>query len=567
MFSFVICRSMCLSHLLPPDNVRASTRSRSGSPIKEKEQTKDKVQDGPSASASTCPEPEVNPEQQLLPEVDPLPGSSSSNSSAPASSNTSSDTEEVKDQRICPICTQWSDKPHMIHYGGLCCFSCKAFFRRTHHESRKRPIYCKKDGQCPITTRRKKCRKCRYDKCIANGMRPDGVLNEEQRKVRFRNALRKKELASNSRDYLPSSDSDSDQGPDGERTISPTFPVPRPHGVKAKRQQSQQSSRSEEGEESIIESLSGLRDTASLSPSRSCASSSGYASTSSSTLPSSTSTSTSTPVLIKFNENEDTWLQGRFELFNKCYASVNLGEETIKDFVTYSLDVPLSKKFIPNAMEVMVERFRRVFINQPEVAGLSQQQKGELSNTNVMECVALAVSKLETCVTGQDQLKYMCGLLDELQWTRDFEDFFSKGKQSVRKLVLAESNKNTPVLDTELMKEFNRLTQSIGSYIQDDDKYKLMILAVMFRGLSTSSIPEVASLSNQYMAILKRKTILQTHKSTSSDKADSDFEDIFFSALSEDLLPVSDNDNTLDQLITMFCEIRDLSNILKKIQN
>ena len=74
---------------------------------------------------------------------------------------------------------------------------------------------CKLDGKCDVSKKnRKKCQKCRYEACLAAGMDPGNplahleskspeffnhlfpylglVLNEDQKKARFRKSLEKK---------------------------------------------------------------------------------------------------------------------------------------------------------------------------------------------------------------------------------------------------------------------------------------------------------------------------------------------------------------------------------------
>jgi hypothetical protein len=90
------------------------------------------------------------------------------------------------------VCQIQSDNHH-VHYGALACFSCRAFFRRAHSKARGPTYVCKKDSDCDITAKnRKKCQKCRYDKCLASGMNPVLVLNDDQKKVRFRKSIEKK---------------------------------------------------------------------------------------------------------------------------------------------------------------------------------------------------------------------------------------------------------------------------------------------------------------------------------------------------------------------------------------
>lgn len=57
----------------------------------------------------------------------------------------------------------------------------RAFFRRAAVALRKKnahytSIACKASGACPVTPDiEKKCRRCRYEKCLAAGMRPEQV--------------------------------------------------------------------------------------------------------------------------------------------------------------------------------------------------------------------------------------------------------------------------------------------------------------------------------------------------------------------------------------------------------
>ena len=68
------------------------------------------------------------------------------------------------------------------------------FFRRAHQKTKAPQFVCKRMNSCEITVKtRRRCQKCRYDLCLKIGMKPEAVLTEDQRKVRFRNAIKKKE--------------------------------------------------------------------------------------------------------------------------------------------------------------------------------------------------------------------------------------------------------------------------------------------------------------------------------------------------------------------------------------
>ncbi|TKR93294.1 hypothetical protein L596_007777 [Steinernema carpocapsae] len=78
---------------------------------------------------------------------------------------------------ICAIC---GDRATGRHYGAVSCDGCKGFFRRT---IRKRHQYvCRFSHDCIVDKdHRNTCRRCRYDKCVKNGMRKDAVQHERDR--------------------------------------------------------------------------------------------------------------------------------------------------------------------------------------------------------------------------------------------------------------------------------------------------------------------------------------------------------------------------------------------------
>ena len=86
-------------------------------------------------------------------------------------------------EKVCQICfTEAKGREKWYyHYGAVCCFRCKAFFRRySRGEIKAKP--CKGQGQCVINKGRKNCKDCRYKKSLACGMKTELLLNEEERK-------------------------------------------------------------------------------------------------------------------------------------------------------------------------------------------------------------------------------------------------------------------------------------------------------------------------------------------------------------------------------------------------
>ena len=81
----------------------------------------------------------------------------------------------------CHVCKEKAGKHS--YYGGQACTSCRAYFRRAVQSASYQGYLCIKDGKCEILLKtRKKCQYCRYQACLAAGMKPVWVLNEEEKK-------------------------------------------------------------------------------------------------------------------------------------------------------------------------------------------------------------------------------------------------------------------------------------------------------------------------------------------------------------------------------------------------
>ncbi len=371
---------------------------------------------------------------------------------------------------MCPVCSQRSDTPHVLHYGAICCFSCKAFFRRAHKYNRKRIINCKWGGNCQVTPTDRKCRKCRYDKCIKVGMRPETVLSHDQKRKRFQNAFRRKDEEASSLTLK-------------EPTTSTKVDL-----------------------QSGCDNASDIR---------------------------------------RISDPDNSWIQKKFDLLKKCFVSIDLGEFLFKEFVSYSMGVPLTKSFMKQAIKIFEQRFRSVLLSHPEFSSLNRDQNQILANINLMECVALNVSRLEICADGREQLQFACGINDELQWKKNYEDFFTNAEHQLRKLSLSEVNHVTKSLDESIVEDYNRLTQRIGSFVEDNDMYSIVILAVMFKDLSNSpDVPIAADLGNQYRTMLKQ----QLHFKCSYPRTNED--------------PVGDIDA---KIVCLFNDVQMLSFILKTL--
>ncbi|CAL8248786.1 unnamed protein product [Lota lota] len=83
----------------------------------------------------------------------------------------------LSQKRLCAIC---GDRSSGKHYGVYSCEGCKGFFKRT---VRKDLSYtCRDNKECLVDKRqRNRCQYCRYQKCLAMGMKREAVQEERQR--------------------------------------------------------------------------------------------------------------------------------------------------------------------------------------------------------------------------------------------------------------------------------------------------------------------------------------------------------------------------------------------------
>ncbi|KAJ6653860.1 hypothetical protein lerEdw1_008608 [Lerista edwardsae] len=127
---------------------------------------------GMNFAAHTSPQLSVMNNISSSEDVKPLPGLQGLGAMNYASTSPGSLTKH-----ICAIC---GDRSSGKHYGVYSCEGCKGFFKRT---IRKDLIYtCRDNKDCLIDKRqRNRCQYCRYQKCLAMGMKREAVQEERQR--------------------------------------------------------------------------------------------------------------------------------------------------------------------------------------------------------------------------------------------------------------------------------------------------------------------------------------------------------------------------------------------------
>ncbi|XP_071772989.2 nuclear receptor subfamily 5, group A, member 5 [Centroberyx gerrardi] len=80
-------------------------------------------------------------------------------------------------EESCPVC---GDRVSGYHYGLLTCESCKGFFKRSVQNNKH--YTCAETQSCPMNlSQRKRCPYCRFQKCLAVGMKREAVRADRMR--------------------------------------------------------------------------------------------------------------------------------------------------------------------------------------------------------------------------------------------------------------------------------------------------------------------------------------------------------------------------------------------------
>ncbi|KAK7017010.1 hypothetical protein SK128_024782 [Halocaridina rubra] len=128
--------------------------------------------------------PSPHPLKLPSPRSPPSPTSSDSPTS-PASPGRS------QGNKACGVC---GDVAKSMHFGGLSCDSCKAFFRRSVQNNAYKGFTCPYEKKCVIAvSSRKACQYCRFNKCIAIGMEKGWVMSEDERRKMMQQRQEKKQ--------------------------------------------------------------------------------------------------------------------------------------------------------------------------------------------------------------------------------------------------------------------------------------------------------------------------------------------------------------------------------------
>ena len=207
---------------------------------------------------------------------------------------------------------------------------------------------------------------------------------------------------------------------------------------------------------------------------------------------------------MPYTVEEEAWLRSRLEKFSAAYNEVSLGEEFRNEFVMFSYDVPLSKRFVPNEIAAFAERGRRIMRTHPEFSGLSDAEQGELCRESVHKAAALFSVRAESLRTGFEQLMFCFGDEDSDNWSQSTGSLISQSK--IRKVLISDWNETSHAMDTDTALAYLTLTGQLSAAVENAEMFQIVALMSLFNGArAQSAAGELAKVGQKYSTVLQRR--------------------------------------------------------------
>merc|ERR1719266_2070453 len=205
---------------------------------------------------------------------------------------------------------------------------------------------------------------------------------------------------------------------------------------------------------------------------------------------------------LYYSIEEENWIQGQLQKFDECWKKVPMGEEILSNFIMYNYDVPLSKSFVPRCMANLTERYRLIMKSHTEFTEMSQYHQERLWKRNIFLGTAWALTKLESCKTGQEQWEFNNDGTHEMS-DAGIGPIMVKNK--MKRVNMDIANSFSGLFSASEMDTYRRLTKDISELIYDEETFRLFTLVLLFSDMDISPAPGLAQLRNTYLNIIRRR--------------------------------------------------------------
>jgi len=198
---------------------------------------------------------------------------------------------------------------------------------------------------------------------------------------------------------------------------------------------------------------------------------------------------------------EEEWIKNRLADYDKAFYEESYGDDFVQECVMYSLGVPLSKHFFPQANKLFTVRLRKIMETYPEFGALPAAAKEAAAQAGVYAGTAVIRSKLEACPSGNAQFHIGLGGNDKEKMHDIYKNYGHTPR--MRRVSLSEWNKAFGVVDKSTEDKFHHLCQAISPVASFGglEGFKLMTLLAVF---DASRHPALAAVAQRYLRALRR---------------------------------------------------------------
>ena len=182
-------------------------------------------------------------------------------------------------------------------------------------------------------------------------------------------------------------------------------------------------------------------------------------------------------VFLQFSYGEEMWLEQKTQLNDECFDKVNIGSEMVKDFVMHSLGVQLTHSFGMTAGKVFRERLRLILIQVQKFQEISAADRATILQANVLDGYSIFIAKICCSSVGMEQKALTFGRGDNELYGREFEHIV--GKTQLQPVNVRSMNGDHSIMSPETEAEFNKLVQSIGSFVLCETRFKELLMLTL----------------------------------------------------------------------------------------
>ncbi len=170
-------------------------------------------------------------------------------------------------------------------------------------------------------------------------------------------------------------------------------------------------------------------------------------------------------VATLYSDHDEEWIQSRLGVIRDTYDTVPFGEEIVREYVLYNLEVPFSRRFMPGIAAVWAERYRAVFRNHPEFGALRDAQQSALCAASAFDAVALTIVRQESCATGNQQVEASFGGDDKALLASYTSTPFLAGA-TLKKISIKDVNSSLHHLDANSYRYCMHKKYSTFTYVE-----------------------------------------------------------------------------------------------------